>query len=570
MSSVDICPQCQYLLPFEKDRVFHSPLADLLETNDTLTDARRRLAEEVVADLSLSIKVLEEQMSRFRKSVDRLKLYRHQHQLLLSKVRDFPTEVLEMIFQACVDSCAKRKVVFTSDDLEYKRGDVRNVPHSTSRMAIPLTIAMVCRRWRAIALSIPSLWNNIHFSLGFWKPERWEKITPRFIQWAGNHKLSIDLGLNDWRNAEKGPLILDTLCSRSEQWKEAQVMLSVSTLAHFTSVMAKLDDRLPELEFLGIGTTARNPSPSIRLTVAPKLRTLQLVNIRCDHLMFPWSQLRELTLFQIDWRCALNLMMICPNLESLRYEVFEASNRTQPDATHCRHRRLSSLELIATPTKCLFLDTLDIPSLSNLTLTVQPGEDASEAHESYPAHALERFLSRAQGTLQTLSLNNMNIPVVKCADLFALVPDLMSLRLTESIHVFYNDLLELLAVAKEGSDAGDEPILPRLRHLEYTFYARSSRHSEYSMAFELVGNVIKARRTSADKTSILQPLRSVKVRGPRPEADAECIPAYNKLLTYRQKGLSVETYFFSPPEHLIVRPVVFRISGTWRLILFNR
>ena len=90
MSSVDICPQCQYLLPFEKDRVFHSPLADLLETNDTLTDARRRLAEEVVADLSLSIKVLEEQMSRLRKSVDRLKLYRHQHQLLLSKVRDFP------------------------------------------------------------------------------------------------------------------------------------------------------------------------------------------------------------------------------------------------------------------------------------------------------------------------------------------------------------------------------------------------------------------------------------------------------------------------------------------------
>ena len=559
MSNFDICPRCQYILPFEKDRAFHSPLAELLGTNHVLTGSRRYLAQEVVADISLSIRILEEQISRLQKSADRLKLYKHEHEVLLSKFRDFPIEILELIFQTYVDSCARRKVIFKSDDLEYKRGDVRGMPRSSSRMAIPLTIAAVCRRWRMIALSIPSLWNNIHLSLGFWQLGKWEKITPHFMQWAGNHKLSIDLDLNDWNNAERGPLILDTLSSRSERWKEAQFMLSVTTLAHFASAIAKLDDRLPELEFLSIGTTAKNSSPSIRLAVIPKLHALQLINIRCDHLRLPWSQLRELTLFQIDWRYTLHLMMICPNLKSLRYEVFEASNHVHPDVTHCRHGRLSSLELIATPTRCLFLDTIELPSLSNLTLTVQSGKDAGGTHELYPSHALDRFLSRSQGTLQSLSLDNANIPAVKCAELFALVPNLTSLRLTESSHVFYNDLLELLGLPMEDHDVGNGPILPHLRHLEYAFYARSSHHSEYPVAFELVINVIKARRTSANETSIMQPLRSVKVRGPRPHADAECIPAYNKLLRYRRKDLSVETFFIPLPEHLTVGPAVFSV-----------
>jgi hypothetical protein len=166
-------------------------------------------------------------------------------------------------------------------------------------------------------------------------------------------------------------------------------------------------------------------------------------------------------------------------------------------------------------------------------------------------------------------LNNSNIPNAECAELFALVPNLTSLRLTESSHVFYNDLLELLALPKDVYDVADGPILPNLRHLEYAFYARSSHHPEYPVAFELVGNVIKARRTSANETGMIQPLRSVKVRGPRPHADAECIPAYKKLLRYRRKGLSVETFFIPLPEHLIVRPVIFSVFSR-QVTFFNR
>jgi hypothetical protein len=349
MSNVDICPQCQLILPFEQNRVFISPLAQLSRTNDPPNGAERHLIEEVVADTSLSIRILEKQISCLRTTADRLKLYKQEHEVMLSKFRHFPAEILEQVFQAYVNSSATRKVPLTSDDLDFKLGNVRGMPRSGSRMAIPLTIASVCRRWRMVALSLSSLWNNIHLSLGLWRLEWWENITPRFLQRVGRHRLNIDLDLDDWNNAERGRSILETLSSKAEQWNEAQFMLSMTTLGHFTTAMA--NSRLPELEFLSIGTTAKEP-PFVRLLAAPKLRALQLVNIRCDHLSLPWTQLRELVLFQVDWRYTLDLIKICPNLESLRYEVFDPLNLIQPDnlkAVLCRHRRLSSLALISTP-----------------------------------------------------------------------------------------------------------------------------------------------------------------------------------------------------------------------------
>jgi hypothetical protein len=400
-----------------------------------------------------------------------------------------------------------------------------------------------------------SFWNNIHLSLGLWKLEWWEKVTPRFLQRAGRHRLNIDLDLNDWNNAERGFSILETLSCKAEQWKEAQFILSMATLSHFKAAMAKLDSRLPELEFLSIGMTAKESSLFVRLLAAPKLRALQLVNIRCDHLTLPWTQIRELVLFQVDWRYTLDLIKICPNLEILRYEVFDPLNLIQLDNLKdvlCRHRRLSSLALISTPRNCLFLNILELPALSNLDLTIRFGSDGEGDYELYPSQALGCCLFREQCTLQTISLSNTNVSATQCAEFLALIPNLTTLKLTESSHVFYNDLLELLALTKEDHVTGPGPVLPHLRHLEYTFYARSSRHPEYPVAFKLVSNLIRSRRTPDNESTTVQPLRSVKVTGPRPATDPEQFPTYNELIGYHRKDLSVEVYFFMPPEHLTV------------------
>jgi hypothetical protein len=200
------------------------------------------------------------------------------------------------------------------------------------------------------------------------------------------------------------------------------------------------------------------------------------------------------------------------------------------------------------------LNTLELPALSNLNLTTRFGSDGEGDYGSYPSQALRCCLSHTQGTLRTISLSNTNVSIAQCAEFLALVPNLTTLKLTESSHVFYNDLLELLTVTQEDHVTSPRPpVLPHLRHLEYAFYARSSRHSEYPVAFKLVSNLIRSRQTPGNETTAVQPLQSVKVIGPRPDTDPEQFPAYNELIGYHRKDLSVEAYFLTPPENLTVR-----------------
>ncbi|TFK64482.1 hypothetical protein BDN72DRAFT_748517, partial [Pluteus cervinus] len=60
---------------------------------------------------------------------------------LLSPLEHLPQDVLEQIFLACLA---------TNDD---------PAPDPTYA---PLQLAAVCHRWRTIALSMPSLWNNLY------------------------------------------------------------------------------------------------------------------------------------------------------------------------------------------------------------------------------------------------------------------------------------------------------------------------------------------------------------------------------------------------------------------------
>ena len=559
MCNIDICPKCYYILPFEEGRDFNSPLAKYLGTNHIPTDTERRIAEEVIAEISLSIKILEEQMSRLRKSTKMLELYKREHEVLLSRFQDFPPEILGLIFQMYVDSCVARKEIVTTDDLDFKPGDVRGMPRSNSRMDILLTITGVCRQWRAIALSTSSLWNNIHLSLGFRQLEKWENMVPLFIRRAGQRPLSIDVDLDDWGNAENGRAILHTLGSRSEQWKDAAFMLSFTTISHFKAAVTKLDGHLPELEFLSLGMSGSDSSPSLRIEVAPKLRALQLINLRPERMILPWHQLQELSLVHIHWRHTLNLMEMCPHLKSLQCEVLDGkldSMHVDRD-TLVRHQRLSSLRLITSPKNFAFINTLELPALSSLALVTQSAQDYGDHLQLYQFPILLRFLSRSRCTLQSLSLENINICPKDWAEYTSLFSGLTTLKLTESSDVPYGDVLKSLVVVEPDGHPwtmeDTRPALPLLRHLEYTYNNVASLWgpSYYDAIFQSINKVIASRSNMSFEGSSdvhVHRLLSVKVLGPRPDVDPERVFAYRQLLGFHCKELSVEIYFSTSPE----------------------
>ena len=121
----------------------------------------------------------------------------------------------------------------------------------------------------------------------------------------------------------------------------------------------------------------------------------------------------------------------------------------------------------------------------------------------------------------------------------SLVPTLTTLKLTENRICIYSDLLKLLAAVD-----GDDIVFPGLQHLEYNFYARSTRDSDYHMIFASLVPVVKARWEMVSETDAVCPLQSMKIRGARPCRELNSFEGYCDLESQCQKGFNLEMQFF--------------------------
>ncbi|KAF9014593.1 hypothetical protein BDZ89DRAFT_445262 [Hymenopellis radicata] len=144
-TDVELCPRCRasialtsYPLPFEEDfaRAYHNP-----SITDSASIANR------LSDPSAELTMLAQEFQRVELLLSALKthhahLERHIHRttrfIQSSPIRQLPTEVLGIIFASACTS-------FQQD--EYQT---------------PLSISLVCSKWRDISISTPTLWTNIY------------------------------------------------------------------------------------------------------------------------------------------------------------------------------------------------------------------------------------------------------------------------------------------------------------------------------------------------------------------------------------------------------------------------
>ncbi|KZV81085.1 hypothetical protein EXIGLDRAFT_629076, partial [Exidia glandulosa HHB12029] len=105
------------------------------------TEVALRAAQEAHDAARRIVAYIEQQ----QRSVDELVLVA---QGLLHPIRRLPDEVLSMIFEVVPTFRPKRPIL--SGSLKPRR---------------PFVISAVCRRWRAVALSTPALWNTFHCNI---------------------------------------------------------------------------------------------------------------------------------------------------------------------------------------------------------------------------------------------------------------------------------------------------------------------------------------------------------------------------------------------------------------------
>ncbi|KAJ7162289.1 hypothetical protein C8R46DRAFT_1104129, partial [Mycena filopes] len=127
-----------------------SPFAARLGTNYCPSDQEILQINSLLAEPSLRLKNLDDEIADLQKAIDKLAAERETiaafvdaHKALISPARRLPLDIIEAIFVACLPTH-------------------RNCVMSASEA--PVLLGRICSPWRTISLATPRLWSSLHIT----------------------------------------------------------------------------------------------------------------------------------------------------------------------------------------------------------------------------------------------------------------------------------------------------------------------------------------------------------------------------------------------------------------------
>jgi len=383
----------------------------------------------------------------------------------MPSILSIPPEVVAEVFEWAITSSS-----------EYCNLSSTSLPQDVP----PINISQVCRYWRQIALSQPSLWAFINVVVS--SDEDLQRALPRVKSWLqrsspSSAPLTIKVSILTNRGgttykAEVVHGLFRELYGHKGRWKNFTISFS-----DFAATALKLDDlpMLQELEYRGSWSkdATDKTQQQVDLSTIPLLRrfsasgpielsaipqNLVLANLTFMH--FKIGYRRSLTAND-----CLNILRCTPNVKEFCVDVGSVYNIEKPK--RCIHLAdLSYLHISWTwpgdgPVTLRLLDGIEPPSLKTLSVDYShyPREDDTDDRE---ITIICNFISRCNISLTDLrmSSDHENLNVV---GILRLSPDLQKLEL----HCYgipdevYAGLSERLADKKDGRRIGFA-LCPRL------------------------------------------------------------------------------------------------------------
>ncbi|KAF9000429.1 hypothetical protein BDQ17DRAFT_1427137 [Cyathus striatus] len=323
------------------------------------------------------------------------------HQAILSPARAFPPELLGEIFFHCLD---------LSDD-----------PRNNSA---PWAVSQVCRWWRSVALSTPSLWNRAPML----------RLTKRTTSKAYASFLesylyrSADLPLSFYVAAPfpeyEGHPVLEALIPHSQRWKTVTLEVPFVTIQSLSRVRGRLSTlRTLQLKMPRVSSNV----PLDIFEIAPKLRKVTINGLYPRLLKLPWSQLTqymEKTLS--DSGGAAHVLREASRLTVLRMDITaDCVSRTTPDLVPVTLHHLHTLRLNFQHGGTTFgpiIASLTIPAIQELRVSSMTGNIAQD---------LISLVERSQCSLRRLAIHSRALRAGDITRLLALTPLLQELELSD-------------------------------------------------------------------------------------------------------------------------------------------
>ncbi|KAG1878083.1 hypothetical protein DFJ58DRAFT_740648 [Suillus subalutaceus] len=267
------------------------------------------------------------------------------HKRLVSALWRLPAEVLSQIFAHCLP-----------------------IGHrlSPASEAVPMLLTRICRRWREVAVDMPSLWHRL--SVG----KDWQRRAFCYEAWL--------------KRSRGRPLSLELPCHKNN-WTELQSLLQ-PYINQVSSLSLNFDRNAfqPEvmisdflaLEELTISLDCNNlVAAVIRFLSQPPctLRSLTVMGVFFDmeyailHAIPPGAHLTNIQIDLDEPSAFPQLLRLCPSLSSLTiYTIFDAMEALEP-FTHTNSNPYGSFPTIFMTTTQSNLNLFDTLSLPNCALS---------------------------------------------------------------------------------------------------------------------------------------------------------------------------------------------------------
>lgn len=308
-------------------------------------------AKETLASLDAEIRDLHSQRDLVAQFIDT-------HRIIVHPIRRLPTELLRLIFITAIDQTPIQ------------------VPLVHDVLPLAFTFTWVCSRWRAIALTMPQLWSNIHINEE--RARRFPPVTllPALLDRCCD-SVPISLLFEGTYYPNHKVQVLPLLLDHPAQWGSLSLYLKTSTSAFTAQIRARIQ-RLSTLE-LHWSSYSAGPDASISEWIehAPALRHLTMYGVHPKAIQAPWSQLTTVAFHDVPnpgILCSdeLDLLRRLPNLTSYTMMSINRDSPVDGDLDNVLLPKLEELN-VGGNVQSPLLGLIIAPQLCKLT--VKLGQD---------------------------------------------------------------------------------------------------------------------------------------------------------------------------------------------------
>ncbi|KAJ7620664.1 hypothetical protein B0H17DRAFT_1113604 [Mycena rosella] len=275
----------------------------------------------------------------------------------------------------------------------------------TDGILSPFLLCRICRQWRQIALSTPTLWRSIQID-DTESDDQLEHLKT-WLARSGDCPLAISI----IGNGSKQSLLLQAALLHCRRWEHIEICVSFEAFG-------VIQGDMPLLRHLRFGPTELPSELAPALTLfdrAPQLKSVILTGCFLPSILhLPWAQLTHL-----DGEClyeyeCTEVFGQATNLVRCTIGVCSSAEPYTPLPVAHVLPHLRHLILFATDgDACLMmiLDNVTLPALRTLRV-------AEPSLDTKPLDSLSTFISRSQCTLEELRIDDGSMPLTAYREAF--------------------------------------------------------------------------------------------------------------------------------------------------------